>query len=109
MRAKTIPQGLIPACAGKTSNRAIIPLWELAHPRMRGENDLIGTLEVAELGSSPHARGKLAKAIAIISPRRLIPACAGKTSSPMRQKLKLEAHPRMRGENVTVIFATVGD
>ena len=71
---------------------------------MRGENAktvmLVGTPE----GSSPHARGKLGTGFTPNPHVRLIPACAGKTTIDWDSDHVIEAHPRMRGENMTPIF-----
>ena len=71
--------GLIPACAGKTSN-------PLAPNRFCG-------------GSSPHARGKRFSGCLIRCSLGLIPACAGKTPRVKCLFINRTAHPRMRGEN----------
>ena len=73
-------QGLIPACAGKTTTGLSLqpPAW--AHPRMRGENCDFAGLSGLESGSSPHARGKRNRQHTVSTARRLIPACAGKTA-----------------------------
>ena len=90
---------LIPACAGKTKFESLLDDIAKAHPRMRGENKLIGTSETALLGSSPHARGKRRTSIVGTIPVGLIPACAGKTVDLDIPSCSAKAHPRMRGEN----------
>ena len=50
-------------------------------------------------GSSPHARGKLARVHKFQSGVGLIPACAGKTLMGQGFVFAGQAHPRMRGEN----------
>ena len=58
------------------------------------------TLDVyADLGSSPHARGKQDATIEHSAAVRLIPACAGKTDRLDLDAAAGKAHPRMRGEN----------
>ena len=54
------------------------------------------------MGSSPLARGKLDHAPALIAQIRLIPARAGKTRPCACSDRSDPAHPRSRGENVTV-------
>ena len=73
--------GLIPACAGKTQACCRSCLLSPAHPRVCGENPLGGADISTMRGSSPRVRGKLLSRRDAISPARLIPACAGKTSS----------------------------
>ena len=49
--------GIIPACAGSTSNRFAHNLAGRDHPRMRGEHPFIQNDATKRRGSSPHARG----------------------------------------------------
>ena len=70
---------LIPACAGKTFNCALILLCTTAHPRVCGENDYPEETTHASMGSSPRVRGKQTKLYLSTGSVRLIPACAGKT------------------------------
>ena len=49
---------LIPAHAGKTDNHGCIRIGGRAHPRSRGENDLIRVAGYLSVGSSPLTRGK---------------------------------------------------
>ena len=95
----TCCQRLIPAHAGKTPDRSSSAQKSAAHPRSRGENDfdLVALIDV--LGSSPLTRGKLRKALVCPRARRLIPAHAGKTISPLSVGTQHSAHPRSRGEN----------
>ena len=50
--------GLIPAHAGKTRGTVFSPTGNGAHPRSRGENDLIRVAGYLSVGSSPLTRGK---------------------------------------------------
>ena len=52
-------------------------------------------------GSSPRVRGKLPGGLRRGRRRRLIPACAGKTSPPSARWAKPRAHPRVCGENTS--------
>ncbi len=92
-------KGLIPACAGKTSRVQRIDAAFRAHPRMRGENFECRPGPARVTGSSPHARGKRSEAPVDRINRRLIPACAGKTTACSVDLDAPGAHPRMRGEN----------
>ena len=91
--------GLIPACAGKTSSPESSSGPLRAHPRVCGENTArpipIGSGE----GSSPRVRGKRQAQAWQALNRRLIPACAGKTTSRTQTAGASEAHPRVCGEN----------
>ena len=93
-------RGLIPACAGKTPPGAGPPGWRAAHPRVCGENPLPGGHMARQAGSSPRVRGKLRQDFFEEGRRRLIPACAGKTTSPTPCGSTGRAHPRVCGENL---------
>ena len=75
---------IIPACAGSTGDLRAMAAPAGDHPRMRGEHssDLRRRRPVA--GSSPHARGALVTRLRSGCDRRIIPACAGSTSSLCR-------------------------
>ena len=94
------PSGLIPAHAGKTYSSMV--LWKLlrAHPRSRGENDLVAGEALLEPGSSPLTRGKHDTRVSRVLLDGLIPAHAGKTSRAADDATSAEAHPRSRGENL---------
>ena len=77
----------------------LIPSLPWAHPRSRGENDLIRKKGTTIWGSSPLTRGKpFALALAGLRPG-LIPAHAGKTLCVGPCGTSTRAHPRSRGEN----------
>ena len=95
-----ITEGLIPACAGKTSRSSASCLACWAHPRMRGENFFDEAEMVVSEGSSPHARGKRCAHVVAVPHVGLIPACAGKTMRCISGPFPWWAHPRMRGENI---------
>ena len=98
-RPRHPPHRLIPACAGKTARRFVDP-WEYrAHPRVCGENLHLVTVDEAWAGSSPRMRGKRDRPSFELRPRRLIPACAGKTSKGRSTTALQWAHPRVCGEN----------
>ena len=100
--------GLIPACAGSTVVASLARNTKWAHPRMRGEHvrKLMGA--GAQSGSSPHARGALNIALGGVGHARLIPACAGSTSSTWTRSCAVPAHPRMRGEHLPVDYDWFG-
>ena len=91
--------GLIPARAGKTPARPPRGRTPRAHPRACGENSGREMPSMSTRGSSPRVRGKLQRHRQVAVAGRLIPARAGKTSSPTRTTLKSRAHPRACGEN----------
>ena len=90
---------LIPAHAGKTTTKKRSTPIKTAHPRSRGENFSQRRPGQRFRGSSPLTRGKLADAMDQTRGEGLIPAHAGKTSSPPLKSWKRRAHPRSRGEN----------
>ena len=90
---------LIPACAGKTSRRCGGSWVPGAHPRVCGENGWLSRDWLYPLGSSPRVRGKQETAEVLGPRRRLIPACAGKTSTSPTPSRSRSAHPRVCGEN----------
>ena len=96
---RRLPCGLIPACAGKTSRPPRPPPSRPAHPRVCGEN-IQGFIDgIKNMGSSPRVRGKHRAARTRGPPRRLIPACAGKTPPSRCRQAAGRAHPRVCGEN----------
>ena len=100
---------LIPAHAGKTAGRLARSRRWWAHPRSRGENRPQRIADTDRPGSSPLTRGKRRDHPRRPRRRRLIPAHAGKTSTPMSTWRSGRAHPRSRGENVAVcVVAGVG-
>ena len=71
--------GLIPARAGNTEEVAINAGGFRAHPRSRGEHQVIELEQFAAGGSSPLARGTLIDVSEAFSIFGLIPARAGNT------------------------------
>ena len=106
VRGKLTPQvrryiynGLIPACAGKTTaERAQVGAGG-AHPRVCGENVLVADRAARRWGSSPRVRGKPHNLEQVADHPGLIPACAGKTATLWRPWPPSTAHPRVCGEN----------
>ena len=90
---------LIPAHAGKTITRLHRHESLPAHPRSRGENELIGNSDQFNQGSSPLTRGKPPTPYTRHTHQRLIPAHAGKTTELILGVDVNRAHPRSRGEN----------
>ena len=89
----------IPARAGNTLpyRRARAPA--AVHPRSRGEHQAQVHEEVREDGSSPLARGTLARRRGPRAPLRFIPARAGNTASGSKIITRSPVHPRSRGEH----------
>ena len=95
--------GLIPAHAGKTGSHRLRRSPKAAHPRSRGENTAADAEELRAWGSSPLTRGKLSHVRVGHLAVRLIPAHAGKTRLISMRWGHCWAHPRSRGENLSVI------
>ena len=70
-----------------------------AHPRAGEENREGNTRSQFVFGSSPRGRGKLSEVHHEVTPNRLIPARAGKTSGECSPAHQRWAHPRAGGEN----------
>ena len=104
--ARTTP-GLIPAHAGKTCRTGRRERRASAHPRSRGENEIIEIHVSSFHGSSPLTRGKPVVCDADCKGRRLIPAHAGKTCRRASAACRRRAHPRSRGENRHSPFSTL--
>ena len=92
-------RGLIPACAGKTSDSLPRPVSSTAHPRVCGENGTAPAAVPKTQGPSPRVRGKPSSTGAWRTAWGLIPACAGKTVTSVRRPRPKWAHPRVCGEN----------
>ena len=93
--------GLIPACAGKTLSFVDDGGNGRAHPRVCGENFNAAFAFCCMAGSSPRVRGKPIPRPTSRAGRRLIPACAGKTTHCALTEVEAGAHPRVCGENGT--------
>ena len=94
------PEGITPACAGKTSYARSYAASGMDHPRMRGEDNDRSFCSCRHVGSPPHARGRLEWHNLPDTIPGITPACAGKTPMRTLAKLHLKDHPRMRGEDI---------
>jgi len=99
-RGYSLLMRFIPACAGNTRTRSSRPMCNTVHPRMRGEHVARCVVLAPRHGSSPHARGTLARQAARAAYRRFIPACAGNTFFALLFFAAAAVHPRMRGEHL---------
>ena len=91
--------GIIPAYAGSTARRSPGSTTRRDHPRIRGEHFAPGTPTRPSSGSSPHTRGARVSAGPAAPGAGIIPAYAGSTAGAAPEQLKLEDHPRIRGEH----------
>ena len=92
--------GLIPAHTGKTDERLLARAQGEAHPRSRGENVMQVRGDNGIEGSSPLTRGKLLRPSRATTPRRLIPAHAGKTVTCCPPHLRAGSSPLTRGKHL---------
>ena len=99
--------GLIPAHAGKTALVIGVLKARGAHPRSRGENLGEQTYNAIKAGSSPLTRGKRDQRGPRVRLLRLIPAHAGKTVQGSEPFPPSAAHPRSRGENLSITQTTL--
>ena len=104
-RAARTRARLIPAWAGKTPTPWTSPTWPPAHPRVGGENAVLGMISMQLYGSSPRGRGKPKRERHGPIEARLIPAWAGKTIGVTFRCVELSAHPRVGGENPPALMA----
>ena len=98
--------GIIPACAGNTSQcrSAYAMAWD--HPRVCGEHR-IDTMSLArEKGSSPRVRGTRSPAHPAVHRPGIIPACAGNTPSMVLVEVAAWDHPRVCGEHTITCLPT---
>ena len=102
--ALVLHRGLIPARAGKTGWGPLVPGATWAHPRACGENTTSSPHKSCLATSSPRVRGKPRAPGGTSFASRLIPACAGKTSSRASSPPSGRAHPRVCEENVIAGF-----
>ncbi len=102
--AQSNPVGrVIPACAGNTAQVNEGVRHRPGHPRVRGEHGYKSAINNALAGSSPRARGTRCAASSCAVARRVIPACAGNTSSGEHAHESGTGHPRVRGEHAPLL------
>ena len=95
---------LIPARAGNTTRASPSLVPSSAHPRSRGEHQLLDLCRSRNYGSSPLARGTLRGYHLPVGNGRLIPARAGNTVSLPRLRGRYPAHPRSHREHKEIRF-----
>ena len=103
--------GIIPAYAGSTAG----PPHQTApfpdHPRIRGEHSAPARARARIAGSSPHTRGARQAPAQTRTPRWIIPAYAGSTTSSPPPAVGHGDHPRIRGEHLrggAAVISAVG-
>ncbi len=76
---------------------------------MCGENQSANCVLLAILGSPPRVRGKQEEEFVVPSWAGITPACAGKTISDFLPADFLEDHPRVCGENMSLLCSSRAD
>ena len=93
------PTGLTPADAGNTRSYKWLIVRIRAHPRGRGEHDLLGFRRLVIVGSPPRTRGTQPAKWKGDKTAGLTPADAGNTRFAAQSRGLTRAHPRGRGEH----------
>ena len=91
--------GIIPACAGSTTNYVAAPEETRDHPRVCGEHQCHLTKACGLVGSSPRVRGALWCPSSSMDDTGIIPACAGSTGGFPHFHRLVRDHPRVCGEH----------
>ena len=95
--------GLTPAYAGKTPPQRATTVRSSAHPRVCGEDGAVGGKQASSLGSPPRMRGRPEGVWGCICSPGLTPAYAGKTRAGRGLLLPRWAHPRVCGEDRSIV------
>ena len=89
----------IPAGAGNTCFRKSMDYCYSVYPRWRGEHEMLVSVNAANTGLSPLARGTQRQVVAALRGRRFIPAGAGNTAWLWLPLWRTPVYPRWRGEH----------
>ena len=89
---------ITPAWAGKSRRGHIRTEADQDHPRVGGEKNSSGGLELIDFGSPPRGRGKARGVLYSVCKERITPAWAGKSNLLGQSPWKSEDHPRVGGE-----------
>ena len=92
--------GITPACAGKREGNDHGGRSGGDHPRMCGEKPAPSNHPVPSGGSPPHVRGKGEAFLVMCAGTGITPACAGKRTGSVHDRLSVRDHPRMCGEKL---------
>ena len=96
-RGRALLEEAIPACAGKRASATVVVVHDRGHPRSRGGEEMIGSLPASLQGSSPLARGRGMRNVAVSYTFRAIPARAGESSKIFPGPIGGRGQPRSRG------------
>ena len=89
---------VIPAWAGNSQSGSGFPRAEPGHPRVGGEQPVIGRPSAMAFGSSPRGRGTVHARHHHAARRRVIPAWAGNRRVRRSASRRMAGHPRVGGE-----------
>ena len=95
----TIAIRFIPAGAGNTGSATAAPMTTSVYPRWRGEHEMLVSVNAANTGLSPLARGTHYAFLRLPGFCRFIPAGAGNTHMIRRARRWHSVYPRWRGEH----------
>ncbi len=90
----------IPAGAGNTGSATAAPMTTSVYPRWRGEHEMLVSVNAANTGLSPLARGTHYAFLRLPGFCRFIPAGAGNTRVGKSRGNRTPVYPRWRGEHV---------
>ena len=101
-------RGITPARAGKSTppHSPVFFIWD--HPRTRGEKYARAIDGYFDMGSPPHARGKVCAFPVYFCTSGITPARAGKRIPPKIRGFFEQDHPRTRGEKMPRKFTGRG-
>ncbi len=95
----TIAIRFIPAGAGNTGSATAAPMTTSVYPRWRGEHEMLVSVNAANTGLSPLARGTHILQNTRLISTRFIPAGAGNTALSFSYYRPATVYPRWRGEH----------
>ena len=97
----------IPAGAGNTGSATAAPMTTSVYPRWRGEHEMLVSVNAANTGLSPLARGTHYAFLRLPGFCRFIPAGAGNTLPPESINSWYAVYPRWRGEHPHVDYINI--
>ena len=98
----TLPGGITPACAGKSTGGHHTDAVYRDHPRVCGEKVLSSCWIVSLMGSPPRMRGKVFARLIVFAAGGITPAYAGKSRRFASLYDSIRDHPRVCGEKYSL-------
>ncbi len=99
---------IIPACAGNSISRTLLPFLCWDHPRVCGEQVHRAEHDGELPGSSPRVRGTVVAGAPEQHLTGIIPACAGNRKAALATRGQDGDHPRVCGEQGTIVIFETG-